>query len=201
MFAMEADWVARASKRREAVGRLRAKGLTYARIAKELGLTKSTVAYHARRLGIPVDEKAARRYNWIAVQAAIDEGVSMTNCMRKFGFCRASWQDAIRRGAIVPRSHLIPLTDLLVVGRRTSRGHLKRRLIKAGLKQNRCEECGLTEWRGKPLVMELHHINGNGKDNRLRNLKLLCGNCDSQTHSWGGKNKGKRQMGGEQKAA
>jgi hypothetical protein len=81
----------------------------------------------------------------------------------------------------------------LVIGRRTSRGHLKHRLITAGLKENRCEECGLTHWRGKPFVMQLHHVNGDGTDNRLVNLMLLCANCHSQTDTWGGRNTPRRQ--------
>jgi hypothetical protein len=64
------------------------------------------------------------------------------------------------------------------VGRKgTNRTHLKNRLIAEGLKENRCETCGIAEWRGKPLSMELHHVNGNGRDNRLENLQLLCGNA------------------------
>jgi 5-methylcytosine-specific restriction endonuclease McrA len=33
----------------------------------------------------------------------------------------------------------------------------------------------------------LHHINGDGRDNRLENLALLCPNCHSQTENWGGR--------------
>ncbi len=76
----------------------------------------------------------------------------------------------------------------MVVGRKaTSRTHLKARLISAGLKENRCEVCGIVDWQGKPLNMELHHINGDGEDNRLENLQLLCGNCHAQTDNWGGR--------------
>jgi predicted transcriptional regulator len=174
---------------RDRVEHLLAEGLTQAQIGRELSLTKSTVAYHARQLGLRADPRFARRHDWKAVQRAIDEeGLSMTQCMRRFGFFRDTWYRAVRRGDIVPRPPLIALEALLVAGRsQTNRGHLKRRLIKAGLKENRCEICGLTGWLGKPLSMELHHVNGDGTDNRLENLQVLCGNCHSQTDNWGGR--------------
>jgi hypothetical protein len=49
-------------------------------------------------------------------------------------------------------------------------------------------ECGISEWRDRPLSLELHHRNGEKHDNRLENLALLCPNCHSQTDSWGGRN-------------
>jgi hypothetical protein len=178
----------RASKKRALIGRLRAEGKGYTAIARELGLTKSTVAFHARRLGIPADEKFARRYDWALVQAAIDEGLSKRECMERFGFSRDAWGKAVRRGDIVPNAWVTPLEELLVAGRRRQRGHIKLRLLKAGLKENRCEECGVTEWHGKPLNMALHHVNGDGMDNRLENIKLLCPNCHAQTPNYGGRN-------------
>jgi Zn finger protein HypA/HybF involved in hydrogenase expression len=82
----------------------------------------------------------------------------------------------------------MPIEHLLVSNRlRTNRSHLKRRLLDEGLKANRCEQCGLTEWRGQPLSMALHHVNGDGKDNRLQNLELLCPNCHSQTENFAGR--------------
>ena len=48
--------------------------------------------------------------------------------------------------------------------------------------------CGLTSWRGKPLALALHHINGDRLDNRLENLALLCPNCHSQTDNFSGRN-------------
>ena len=66
---------------------------------------------------------------------------------------------------------------------------LKSRLIAEGLKEHKCECCGITEWNGKSAPIELDHINGNHHDNRLENLRLLCPNCHAQTETYRGKNK------------
>ena len=48
--------------------------------------------------------------------------------------------------------------------------------------------CNKGEWLGKPLVLQLDHINGVRDDHRLENLRFLCPNCHSQTDTYGGKN-------------
>jgi 5-methylcytosine-specific restriction endonuclease McrA len=88
----------------------------------------------------------------------------------------------------VPSEWVTPIEGLLVAGAKRSRGHLKLRLLKAGLKENRCEQCGIVEWRGESLRMALHHVNGDGRDNRLENLRFLCPNCHAQTPNYGGRN-------------
>jgi Trp operon repressor len=179
---------------RDEVEDLLACGQSQNEVARTLGLSKSTVAYHARSLGKKADPRFARRHDWEAVQAAIDrDGLSMRKCLEKFEISRDTWYRAVRRGDLVPPPALIPLEELLVVGRRTSRSHLRHRLHDAGLKEKRCESCGLTEWLGKPIGLQLHHVNGDGLDNRLENLQVVCGNCHAQTDTWGGKNKNKRQ--------
>ncbi len=185
----------RAAEKRKKIGELIEAGCSYREIAKRLSLSKATVAYHARRLGLPVDERAARRYDWEAIQEAYDSGLTVRGCAARFGFCSATWSSAVRRGAVVPRPQQMPLDQLLVAGRiQTGRGHLKARLITAGLKENRCERCGISEWRGRPLSMQLHHVNGDRFDNRLENLELICANCHCQTDSWGGRNGHRRRV-------
>ena len=66
---------------------------------------------------------------------------------------------------------------------------LRKRLIKEGYKEHKCECCGITEWNGQPAPIELDHINGNHHDNRLENLRILCPNCHAQTDTYRGKNK------------
>jgi hypothetical protein len=63
-------------------------------------------------------------------------------------------------------------------------GRLRGRLIRSGLKEARCEMCGLTEWRGSPIQLELDHIDGNRSNNSLSNLRMLCPNCHAQTETW-----------------
>ena len=158
-----------------------AKGHGVAAIAEALGVSKPTVCYHARKLGIPPRSEFSLRFDWDEIQRVHDSGASIAECRRRFGFSRQAWSDAVKRGRREPRGQLIPLDDLLVKGRDTSRNHLKKRLLAAGLKENRCEDCGIDSWKGDPLSLQLHHVNGDGTDNSLENLEFLCANCHSQT--------------------
>ena len=65
---------------------------------------------------------------------------------------------------------------------------LKKRLLKEGILERKCSCCGLTEWLGKPIPIELDHINGDNANNSLTNLRLLCPNCHALTDTYRGKN-------------
>jgi DNA-binding CsgD family transcriptional regulator len=173
---------------RERVRRLLDEGKTRLAVAEALGVSRSTVTYHARRLGREIDARCARRYDWQEIRRFYDAGHSVAECCARFGFNKQTWHGAINRGVIVPRPARLPLSSLLVAGPRRNRNHLKGRLFDAGLKSRACESCGLSEWRGQPIPLALHHVNGDRNDNRLENLQILCANCHSQTDTWAGRN-------------
>ena len=67
---------------------------------------------------------------------------------------------------------------------------LKTRLINENRLEYKCAECGNKgEWLGKPLSLQLDHINGKNNDHRIENLRFLCPNCHTQTDTYSGKNK------------
>ena len=161
--------------------------MTQSAVAAELGITPATVAYHVRRLGRAPRSACGRRYDWTAIQAAYDAGLTVRQCQAAFGFNLASWSAAVSRGAVVARPKALVIDELLVAGRVRNRVHVKRRLFAASLKARRCEACGISDWRAQPLTLALHHVNGDGTDNRLENLQLLCANCHSQTPNFAGR--------------
>ncbi|MFQ3599183.1 MAG: HNH endonuclease signature motif containing protein [Chloroherpetonaceae bacterium] len=59
---------------------------------------------------------------------------------------------------------------------------------------NQCLICGISEWQGKPLKLELDHIDGNCLNNRRENLRALCPNGHSQTETYCGRNVKRKRM-------
>jgi hypothetical protein len=86
----------------------------------------------------------------------------------------------------------IPLKKILVKDSYFQSFKLKKRLFKENLKFPKCEECGWAKRSADGrLPLELDHINGNSRDNRLINLRVLCPNCHSLQPTHRGRNRKK----------
>ncbi len=71
-------------------------------------------------------------------------------------------------------------------------GTRKKRLIdEQEYRHCELEICLKTEWNGKPIPLQMDHIDGNPDNNDRRNLRLICPNCHAQTETYCGKNVGK----------
>lgn len=74
-------------------------------------------------------------------------------------------------------------TELLIhnhaLPSREKASRLRRALVDLG-RAMECAGCEMTEWRGRKIVLQVDHINGDWRDNRPENLQCLCPNCHSQ---------------------
>lgn len=92
--------------------------------------------------------------------------------------------------SIINRAKRMSLKDILIENSTyctTSR--IKKMIIEEKLLIDMCCKCGqLPAHNGKPLTLQLDHINGNRYDHRIENLRILCPNCHTQTETYGSKN-------------
>lgn len=126
-------------------------GYDFERSRVRFGFSKSgwNKAIARGKLRVSRQQRNDRRcpYRWVEVLAYYNAGRSYAETAAHFGFSSAAWYSAITRGEITPRPVGMPITELLSNPKR-NRSHLKLRLLKAGLLENRCDVCGVDDWRG-----------------------------------------------------
>lgn len=82
----------------------------------------------------------------------------------------------------------LPLDHYLRNGISSNSNQLRKKIISVGIKNHKCESCGLEYWLDKIIPLELHHIDGDRNNNSIENLMVLCPNCHTQTETYKGKN-------------
>jgi hypothetical protein len=134
-----------------------------------------------RRIGLDPTRNRGRR----ALQRRLDALGLETDVLPGKGWARGTSPD---------RRHLRrPLQEILVRDSTyLTTSTLKARLLDEGLLAAVCSACGISTWRDRPLTLHLDHVNGDRRDNRPPNLRLLCPNCHSQTSTYCGRNRADR---------
>lgn len=157
-------------------------GLSYNEIRARTGLSKPTICYHAKKLGM-VKRQVARVFPWEEINNKWLEGETRTALKAEYKIYQDAWDAARWRGDIGARAVRIP----------HNRGSLKKLLIASGVPEE-CSVCSLPpEWHGKPLRLQLDHIDGNTFNDEMWNLRLICPNCHTQTPTFTGRNTKKQR--------
>lgn len=143
------------------------------------------------RLAVKKSTSIRQVLHFLGLKEAGGNYFQISKYLKEYGldikhFKGKGWNKGLR-GRLLPRTKL---EDILVLGSNFQSYKLKKRLFEAKLKEKECEECSWAQQSEDGRIpLELDHINGDSRDNRLENLRVLCPNCHSLKPTHRGRNR------------
>lgn len=166
--------------------------LKYLKNPKRCGFCDEVIPYE-KRLNNFCRSSCSASFNNMGVRrhGTGSQTSSCLNCKKTFEydwhkhsgkFC-SSKCSGIFKSAVMKREWLAGGKN---VGRQSIRRYLKEE------RGNVCSVmgCGVSSWMGKEITLIVDHIDGNAGNDNPDNVRLICPNCNSQTDTFSGRNKG-----------
>jgi hypothetical protein len=175
--------------------------------------TRDYVSRRMKKLGVDTSHFTREGSKWTkeVLQAAVAVSASTHDVLRHLGLDLVGGHHTHISRRIkaygIDTSHFVPVArtermrdnqrrrtaaDILVENtsphaRRVPGARLKRAMRELGIAE-RCTLCGIEAlWLGEPLPLEVDHIDGDWRNNKAENLRLLCPNCHATTDRYRGR--------------
>ena len=153
---------------------------------------KDIVSGYYLYMRIDLEEHKQDILMWIDEHRSLPEMCRMLGCARdtlprylkKWGIDYKGNQGGKGRKVNATKKSVLQLIKSIESGNDVNNSRLRDRLIEEGLKESKCELCGLEQWLDKPIQLELHHADFNHHNTEMNNLRILCGNCHNYVHKY-----------------
>lgn len=157
-------------ERRKQIGELRKQKLTTPEICKILGISKGTVGWYLKSLYNDPESGVESKQRFLSLFEKSTEEIQII---------KNNIKNSKRN-----------LSDIKILNEDYNKLSFERLGRRIKIEQNfKCNKCGISEWLGEKITLELEHIDGNNKNNKRENLEAICPNCHSLTSTWRGRNK------------